>query len=281
MSRIITVILLPALLAGCLGQIPVDDTRATAWFLDVGYGEAVVVHSQDRTLVIDGGYPVMSEFLVRFLSDRNLTRIHTLVVTHPHPDHIGGAYGVLVSDIDVEHAAGIFNREDHRNPAGFRAALKGMDYRVLRRGDQMQIWEGSPVDVLHPDDIVPDLNDSSMVLKIELLGRILLLPADIGPAAQQSLIAEYGESLKCDILKAPHHGGAGKKDFVTLTRPEIIVLSVGINPYGNPYPETIQWYLDSGATFLRTDQDGSVRLDWSTSRPIRIERHCVPRGTFP
>lgn len=67
------------------------------YFLNVGYGEAIVVQAGGRTVVVDGGPGRDSVYadrgtirLSRFLAEKGVRRVDLMCVTHIHEDHISG-----------------------------------------------------------------------------------------------------------------------------------------------------------------------------------------------
>ena len=62
-----------------------SDRRA--WILDVGHGNSTVVEDSNHVSIIDGG---QKETLMRFLDERRIHKIDTIIVSHADADHFGG-----------------------------------------------------------------------------------------------------------------------------------------------------------------------------------------------
>ncbi len=269
--------------AGCTGlprkHLPsYHGIHTEIWFLDIGYGDAILIRRGNHAALIDGGYPVVTPIILKFLQDSGIEFLDTTVITHTHPDHIGGVYGVLVSGIPVGKILGIYDPADTANPKGFREYLDSQtpDYRVVRRGDGYDLVPGIPVEALHPKTLVTDMNDSSMVLKTGDSGSGVLFCGDIGLEPQNELVHIYGPKLASPVIKMPHHGGDISEEFLDMVNPEVAVISVGINPYGNPRPETLKALSHRKIKIFRTDTHGTLHFKETPGSGLK----CVPRGTI-
>lgn len=77
-------------------------------FLNVGYGEAIVIRYGTFCMVVDGGsdkeyiyQPPSAIMLFDFLKQAGIRKINRMVLTHIHDDHVGGLLKVL-EEIPVE-----------------------------------------------------------------------------------------------------------------------------------------------------------------------------------
>jgi competence protein ComEC len=268
-------------LSACTPYIHSPSRYTDIHFLDVGYGDAVLVRRNGIAVMIDGGYSVWTSCLLNEFLRLDIDRLAAVIVTHPHPDHIGGVYGVLASGFPVDKVYGAFPLSHHEMPSGFRKLFESgsLTYTQCRRNDMIHAGNSLDFSVLHPDIIVSDMNDSSLVVTLETAAGSVLFGADIGPAAQHELTQLYGERLKSCVLKCPHHGGSSDPEFIRMVQPELVYVSVGINPYGNPAEETLKRYRDTGARILRSDRDGSLAIRLDDRGKITFQRLNVPCGT--
>jgi competence protein ComEC len=230
----------------------------------VGQGDALVVGAGSGTaMVVDTGpEPIAVDGCLRRLGVQS---VPLLVLTHMHSDHVGGLDGVLngrsVAEIDVgpsqEPAAGWQGVHDsarrHRVPV-----------RVVRLGERRE-FDGLTVDVLAPDrpfhGTRSDPNNSSVVLRVAVSGRTLLLTGDVEVEAQEALL-RTGVDLRADVLKVPHHGSAYQSPaFLRAVHASIGVISVGRdNDYGHPSPALLHELDRLGIRAERTDLDGDVAV---------------------
>ncbi len=253
------------LISGCasLPVRPVHD-GLEIHFIDVGYGDAILVRRGESALFIDGGYPPMTRVVLDYLKDAKVDRLDALVLTHPHPDHIGGAFGILDAGIPVSAVYSAYPLDDPAMPHGFRQMIDrkiGSDlmiFKVLEDGDTVDLPGGLSFDVIHPDRRVEDQNDSSLVLVVEGFGGMVMMTSDIGPESQKRLLKEHPECFPVSILKAPHHGGKSLEEFYQVARPILTVISDGVNPYGNPDTQTLEAAGRWSGQVLRLSRTGTI-----------------------
>ena len=125
--------------------------------------------------------------------------------------------------------------------------------------------------MLHPGPDVStdeDVNNHSVVLRLDI-GRIsFLLPGDIEAPVEQSLVRSNAP-LAATVLKSPHHGAKTSSGvpFLEAVNPQIVVISVGAdNRFGHPSPEVLARYAERGMTVLRTDERGTIEFSTNGER---------------
>jgi competence protein ComEC len=233
--------------------------------LDVGQGDAILVRTDEKTVLIDAGdRSANTENQLRALG---VKRLDLVVSTHPHADHIGRMKGVLESfevglylDNGMRHTTMTYrelmetvsSRKINRRPA-----VRGM---VLRLGDEATLT------VYHPGEILlsktrSDLNSNSVVLLLEHGDNRMLFTGDAEYSTERELMSlDIGD---IDLLKVAHHGSShsSSQAFLNSIKPEIAIISAGHgNRYGHPNPDTLQRLTDSGATVFRTDLSHHIQV---------------------
>ncbi len=138
------------------------------------------------------------------------------------------------------------------------------------RNETGHYWTDDGIEVFSPDQALIDTcntkesyNDCSYVVKISYAGRSVILPGDAESTAWSSILAELGASrLKCDVLKAAHHGRESgyHRDAVTAMSPDAVICSVGKKPSTDASDE----YASHGAQVLSTRYHGTITVQiWS------------------
>jgi competence protein ComEC len=143
-------------------------------------------------------------------------------------------------------------------------------------GDVLRVG-GIVLRVLWPDATVApaaareDPNQRAIVAEVEADGTRTLLTAD----AESDVLAGL-DLARVDVLKVSHHGSAdaGLPALLERLRPRVAAIEVGRhNVYGHPAAATVGALRAAGAAVVRTDVDGSVRVE-PIGRTLRITTHA-------
>jgi competence protein ComEC len=203
--------------------------RAT--ILDVGKGDSIVIESPTgRVMVVDAGGLLgrnddrAKRVIGPFLRQRGIRRIDTLLLTHPHQDHIGGA-ATLIDQFEVGRVVdnGVGDKSGLVERYRKVAVRRGVPVQQVARGNRLDLDRRVHVQVLHPRRAFPgtagSINDTSIVLRVTFGRTALLLTGDAGKAVEDEM-RRARQPLACDVLKVAHHGGRGATTDAFWTRPD-------------------------------------------------------------
>lgn len=264
-----------------------------AWLtvLDVGQGEAILVRTARRALLVDTGPRYASgedaggRVVAPALWRQGINRLDGLVVTHDDLDHSGGAVSLLASHQPDWLLTPLAGMTPERLSETGKSILGAAPRTLACAAGQRWTWDGVDFQVLHPPVhhyAQPGFsdNDRSCVVRVRTAGGVVLLAADIERLAEMNL-AERGMPLGADVLVAPHHGSSSSStpEFLAAVEPTWVVVPVGHrNRFGHPHPEVLARYRALGARIVRTDRDGAVEIRLGGKAPeILRAREVEPR----
>lgn len=237
-------------------------------FLDVGQGDAVLIHTPDDVqLLVDGGLDrrVLNR-LGEVLSPLD-RQIDMIIGTHPHADHIGGLVDVL-HRFTVDHILITENRlptevSDRFFAAVEREAAAGAQVYNARAGQVFRLGASTTVHVRSPryDATDMDADASSVVVQVRYGDTAVMLTGDAPIAIEDYLVEQYGSGLASDILKLGHHGSRTSSGplFLDAVSPEYGVTSAGRDSrHGHPHEEVVERVLARGITHVTTQTAGTI-----------------------
>ncbi len=249
-------------------------------FLDVGHGNATLVEFPGgRRMLVDGGGSFDGRFdfgrhvVAPFLWKMRINRIDTVILTHPHPDHLNGLLFIL-DHFDVRELWTNGERSDDpifkcfMNTAGAKKIIT----KTVNARSELCLENGVSLEILNPPGLIsgrrpllsdPESNNSSLVLKLSFREHGILLGGDIAAEAEARLV-QSGADLRSDVLLVPHHGlrRSCGTPFLRRVNPAYAVISARETPFLRaPHPEVLERLERAGATVYRTDHHGAVTVE--------------------
>lgn len=247
--------------------------------IDVGQGNSILVRLPGgKNMLIDGGGFPESSFdtgrtvVAPFLYHERIGKIDTVVLTHPHPDHLLGLIYIL-NNFNVRNVWKSSLPVDTEDFPEWNKAIESnnIDVHLLSDKSQQKIIHGAALKVLWPSDdsdkatgnlYYDEVNNSSLVLKITF-GRIsFLITGDISADVEKQLIRS-GADLRSDVLIMPHHGSnhSNSPEFIKAVACRYAIVSAGkSNVFKHPHPAVIGRYNNAGIGVFRTDRDGAITI---------------------
>jgi competence protein ComEC len=252
---------------------------ASVTFLDVGHGSSILLQLQgNKNILIDGGGAESDRFNIGervigpFLWHQKLNRLDAVVITHPHADHYNGLPFILSRFRPKElwinampgHDQEYRELLDLANQLGIKTRIAKAADTLFQSGSNRLVCLHSGLEhVYQNDDFRQDssfnLNDVSLVLRLDADNKSFLFTADISARMAEILVKE-GIKLKADVLMAPHHGSGSSisQDFIKAVAPAYIAISAGRN---NPFNFPAKSFFDlqeKGIEVLSTGRDGTI-----------------------
>ncbi|MEG1869833.1 MAG: MBL fold metallo-hydrolase [Oscillospiraceae bacterium] len=241
-----------------LKEIPEGDT-VTVTVLDVGQGDSILIRTPEQNVLIDASLPEEGDNVVKHLKDEGINNLDLVIMTHPHADHIGGMQKVF-DNITVDKV--IMSPQSHTTNM-YKKLLttiktKKIASSTAKPGTVLELGGGATLTILGPVQKFDDLNDASVISKLQYGETGFLFSGDAEKTAEEALLAK-NPNLDVDVMVAGHHGSrtstSGK--YFAAASPEFIAISCGKdNDYGHPHKETLERIKD--CTVNRTDLEGDI-----------------------
>jgi competence protein ComEC len=274
------------LIASPLVLLPVPVWGMEITFLDVGQGDGLCIHTQTKTILVDGGSTDQKKLgencLEPFLKSRGISAVDYAIVSHGDQDHISGlVYLMEESRIGIKSlvlpAAGkgdkIYDRLEELVKARGGAVL------WMERGDRIKLG-GMDIYCHYPPKgekdkedygirTAADRNEHSLVLQVNYGDFHMLLTGDMSGEGEKRLLALERENTSAQelkeiqVLKVAHHGSSHSTTrlWIESIQPVWAVISYGEkNRYGHPGREVLRILEENNVKIFKTAQKGAVIL---------------------
>lgn len=248
----------------CLVACGKDETATglSVEVLDVGQSDCTLIRQGDAVWMIDAGTTTERGAVIGALFDRGIERIDCLVLTHPHEDHIGNARMLL----EKYEVGALIVSPYSTDDLTYRLVLetaeqRGVACHVASVGETYTLGAAA-VEILLADENAKELNDASVVLRVTHGKTAFLFTGDAELDGETALLSSVAaEKLDCDFLKAGHHGSdtSSCEAFLQAVTPTHVAISCGKdNDYGFPHQALLERLNAVGATYHRTDAEGTL-----------------------
>jgi competence protein ComEC len=114
----------------------------------------------------------------------------------------------------------------------------------------------------YPEGVADDNeNNRSIVLKWTFGDVDFLTTGDAEQPVEAKIMQQFGDELRCEVLKIDHHGSSDgtTESWMARVSPMFAVIPVARdNPYGHPHEESLDALHNHNVEILRTDLNGTV-----------------------
>ena len=263
--------------------------------LNVGQGDAILIQTGKQNVLIDTSDTDERDLLVKELEKLSVTKIDKLILTHPHADHIGSAKTLINPSkkelnanpyLEKISVAEVYDNGITSASPLYKSYMKAVDakgitYGALKTGDTLDLGNSVKFKILWPsEELAKAVNDGgqkfepsneSVVGKLTYKKFSMMFTGDAEKEVEAELLANNkNKALKCDVLKAGHHGSytSSTKEFIAAVNPSVVLISAGPdeerrNTYGHPHLEPLENYLAQGIdekNILCTRWNGTITV---------------------
>lgn len=266
---IIILFILLILIFFILNKFPKD---LKIYFIDVGQGDStLIITPTNKKILIDSGgaesgnFDVGKSTVFPYLLDRGITTLDYICISHFDSDHCDG-FKYLLENMKIKN---IILSKKYESTSNFEEIMelvlkKKVNIIKVEAGDILQIDKFVKFKAFSPgQELTDDINDNSIVMKLEYDNFSCLFTGDISQEIEEKLVEEYGNDLKSTILKVAHHGSktSSAEEFINTVKPKIALIGVGKNnKFGHPNQYVIEKLEKIKSKIFRTDLNGEIIL---------------------
>jgi len=264
-ASILTVCLITVL---CLSFIRINTPNTEIIVFDVQNADSFLIKTpQGKYIGIDtgkSGYKTSSQakaVMLKYMKDRGIKNIESLIITHFDNDHAGGAVD-YIKDLNIKQVY-VNSLDNDSNTAVdiYEEAKKHENLNLQKAVNNSVIYEEPNFKITNYFANMSESkseNENSIISMLETYNFKMLFMGDAGIKAYYRLKNYLNQDI--DILKAGHHGAFNVVDYNMLKKlkPEHTVISVGANKFGHPNRITLEILKDTD--ILRTDEMNSLKI---------------------
>ena len=271
------------------------------------WGDSTLIVLPDgKLLLVDTGPSAYGPVLLRNLQQMGVERLDYILISHPHSDHQNGAFdesnrdGGILDLIGVDQVywrgAGVGSSDKDMMVAKV-CFEKGIPNDIIEAGTVLQFGEVT-LTGLWPaagtsKTFVPkaDINDKSMVFRLDFQEHSALFTADLYFAGEEQLLKATDPALlDTDFMKVPHHGHATSSSDALLAAvtPELSIamarvpITLKTRTRYEIIGSTLLYDLIHGYIHVTADADGN--MEYTTTRnhdPKKQDELNIPSDSLP
>ena len=259
-----------------------SDAPLIIRMLDIGQGDAILIERNGKFALIDTGdvehRPRMAEYLRKY----GVKKVDTVIITHPHGDHIGGMFSVF-ANAEIRQ---VYDNGVPTSLSTYKTYRKILDKRkiprrTLRGGEKIQLLDDVPFTVVGPLEKSNARGENSRqnnesIVGLLKYGNFTMLFTGDAEVEEEASILKSGADVKSIVLKAGHHGSktSSTEEFLRAVSPKAVFISCGAgNNYGHPSRQTMKRLEKWGIDVYRTDRQGTITLTTDGKRYEITKEH--------
>jgi competence protein ComEC len=250
-----------------ISVFPLKKKYSEIIFFDVENADSALIRtSSGKNILIDTGKMQYKNFstpaeriMLKYFEDNNIRHLDMLILSHYDADHSGGATAILqripVSELIVRD---LHDKSNLASSILKIAKEKSINIKQPLNNEVLFDDGVNKISAIYSDN--GDENAKSIVNIFSSQDNIVLFTGDCG-AENFELLKQYFPD-KVNVLKVAHHGAKKtvSDKYLTTLKPEIAIISTGLNVYGHPDEGTISTLKKHNVKVFRTDVNNAIKV---------------------
>jgi competence protein ComEC len=249
-----------------LTLLPIKPSNIEITTFDVGNADCFLIKTiKNEYIIIDtgkagykGGKSQAEIILLKYLKDKGIKTIHSLIITHFDNDHSGGAIDVL-KDTKVLNLYVNNNKHNSYSAKLIYDIANKNNTNIIKADNNQIIYDSKGLKITNfLNKNMSNDNENSIITLLEFNKFKMLFTGDASIKSISPIIKSLPKNIS--VLKVPHHGAIGglNKEIIDYLNPKYSIISVGENKFGHPSFYILE--LLKNTTILRTDINNSILI---------------------
>ncbi len=246
--------------------IPIKNSTLEITAFDVGNADCFLIKTpESKYIMIDtgktgynGGKSQAEVIVLKYLKDKGIKNIDSIIVTHFDNDHCGGTVD-LIKSVKVNKL--YVNDLKHNSNAAKNIldTAKINNVSTIAVQNSQIVYENGDLKIINLNNYTGKSdNDNSIITLLTYNNFSMLFTGDAGINGINSVLNNIPKDIT--VLKVPHHGAVGgiSREIISYLKPKYSLVSTGENQFGHPSLYTLE--LLKSSEILRTDINNSIRF---------------------
>ena len=207
-----------------------DEESLSVTFLDAGKADAILLHTNNSTVLIDTGLKSGRKELVEFIESQGIDTIDYLILTHFDKDHVGGAARV-VKKLKVNNIITSDYFKDSDEVEDYLEACDKAQIIPQIIEDEIRFTLDNVKYKVYPHIASTysekQSNNSSLIISVEHGENRMLFTGDANNLRIEEFVTKQESNFNYQLLKVPYHGRYMEclSEFVNIIQPEYAVIT--------------------------------------------------------
>ena len=180
-------------------------------FFNAGKADAIILSKDGKYMMIDTGEEELSDEIIKYFQENNITRLEYLIITHFDKDHVGSA-STVINKVEVGEVLQSNVPKESEYYTNYLTALENKNITPTTVSRDYEITLSDlEITVNGPEKIYDsnESNNSSLIVSITDGSNKFLFMGDSQNARIKDFISTNTEEY--DFLKVPYHGNYLKR----------------------------------------------------------------------
>ena len=188
-----------------------NDYGFKIYFFNAGKADAIVLSKNNKYIMIDTGEESLSNEILKYFQNNNITKLDYLIITHFDKDHVGSASSVI-DNIEIGQVLQSNVSKDSEYYTNYLNSLKNKNITPLTVQNNYEIaLDDLNIIVNGPTTIYDnnESNNSSLIVSITYNDNNFLFMGDSENARIKDFISYNTDTY--NFIKIPYHGNYLKR----------------------------------------------------------------------
>ena len=187
------------------------DYDFKVYFFNAGKADAILISKNDKYILIDTGEQNLSDDILKYFKENNITRLEYLIITHFDKDHVGSASSII-DNIQIGEVLQSNSVKESVYYTNYLNSLASKSIEpIIVSGNYELDFEDLSIVVNGPEKVYEssESNNSSLIVSVTYGDNKFLFMGDSENARIKDFVSSNTETY--DFIKIPYHGNYLKR----------------------------------------------------------------------